>query len=295
MGNIQLRITNPNKHFGNVPEGIEPPKQSRYTESDKAKLMKASKDFESMLTRMMLKSMTEQKDGMFGESEDDMGGDTFAPIFQDQLASYMTDTKGLGIAETIYKKMTGEELPSDFGTRLKPTNSPFSPVKTTRDSETKTETKTPIKPIVTDGSVTTVTPPDSALDRLNGFEDIIREAADTYRVPPNLIKSIILTESLANPNAKSYANAKGLMQLIDSTARSMGVTNVWDPKDNIFGGSKYISQMMERYNGDVKLALAAYNAGPGNVDKYNGVPPFTETQNYVARVMGYLKYFEKGS
>ena len=82
------------------------------------------------------------------------------------------------------------------------------------------------------------------------------------------------------------------MQLIDSTASSMGVKNVFDPKENIYGGTKYLSDLLRQYNGNVKLALAGYNAGPKNVDKYNGVPPFTETKNYITRVVGYLKHFE---
>jgi len=80
------------------------------------------------------------------------------------------------------------------------------------------------------------------------------------------------------------------MQLIDSTASNMGVKNVWDPKENIFGGTKYLSQMLRKYNGNVNLALASYNAGPVNVQKYGGVPPFEETQNYIKRVIGYFNH-----
>ena len=97
----------------------------------------------------------------------------------------------------------------------------------------------------------------------------------------------------AKENALSKANAKGLMQLIDSTATDMGVKNVWNPAQNIEGGTKYISKMLKKYDGDVELSLAAYNAGPGNVDKYNGIPPFDETQKYVKRVLGYLNYLDE--
>ena len=128
------------------------------------------------------------------------------------------------------------------------------------------------------------------MDRLNKYEDIINAASNSFGVDKNLIKSVILTESAANQNAVSSAKAKGLMQLIDSTATEMGVSNVWDPKENIFGGTKYLAEMLRKYNGDMNLALASYNAGPQNVDKYGGIPPFEETQNYVKRVKGYFNH-----
>ncbi len=120
------------------------------------------------------------------------------------------------------------------------------------------------------------------------LEEIFTEASQKYNVPKNLIKAIAKAESDFRPNATSGAGAQGIMQLMPGTARELGVTDAYDPYQNIMGGTKYISQMLEKYNGDISLALAAYNAGSNNVAKYGGIPPFEETQNYVVKVTRFM-------
>ncbi|MHB8172166.1 MAG: lytic transglycosylase domain-containing protein [Thermincolia bacterium] len=128
-------------------------------------------------------------------------------------------------------------------------------------------------------STTTEKGQDSSID------DIIQGAARQFNLDANLIRSVIKTESNFNPNARSSAGAMGLMQLMPGTAKEMGVANPLDPVQNIYGGTKYLRKMMNMFDNNQQLALAAYNAGPGNVKKYGDIPPFAETQNYVKKVL----------
>lgn len=132
--------------------------------------------------------------------------------------------------------------------------------------------------------ITKTSPIPAAEGPSSSIDHIISRAAEKYNLPKKLINAVIRQESNFNPDAVSHAGASGLMQLMPATARGLGVTDVFDPEQNVFAGTKYLRQMMDKYNGNLELALAAYNAGPGNVDKYNGIPPFKETMQYVQKV-----------
>lgn len=123
------------------------------------------------------------------------------------------------------------------------------------------------------------------------LQEIFQKAADTYGVDVNLLKAIAKQESNFQIDATSHSGAQGLMQLMPTTAEGLGVVNAYDPYENVMGGAKLISKLLEQYNGDVSLALAAYNAGSGNVAKYGGIPPYEETQNYVVKVQ---QYYQEG-
>lgn len=122
-------------------------------------------------------------------------------------------------------------------------------------------------------------------------DDIIKKYSKENNIDENLIKAVIKAESGFNTQAKSSVGALGLMQLMPSTARGLGVDNPLDPEQNIAGGTKYLKNLINRFDGRLDFALAAYNAGSGAVKKYGGIPPYPETQNYVKKVLDYQKQF----
>jgi soluble lytic murein transglycosylase-like protein len=127
------------------------------------------------------------------------------------------------------------------------------------------------------------------------LQDVILPAASRWGVDPDLVAAIIWAESSGDPNAVSRKGARGLMQLMPKTARDLGVSEILDPKENVEGGTRYFRQMLDAHEGDVSLALAAYNAGPEAVRRYGGVPPYRETRDYVGKVMKVYERAQGGS
>lgn len=128
-----------------------------------------------------------------------------------------------------------------------------------------------------------------ALSADRAYDDIISEAAQTYELDPELIRAVMRAESAFNPMVVSPAGAQGLMQLMPALAEEMGVTDPFDPRQNIMGGAKYLRWLLDLNRGNIPLTLAGYNAGPTIVSKYRKVPPFKETQRYVKKITGFLQ------
>ena len=147
----------------------------------------------------------------------------------------------------------------------------------------KTQTK-PLRPsVAVSMDEFRALPPDRA------YDDLIAEAATEYSLDPHLIRAVMRAESAFNPLVVSPAGAQGLMQLMPALAQELGITDPFDPRQNIMGGAKYLKWLLDRNRGNIPLSLAGYNAGPTIVAKYRKVPPFRETQNYVKRITGFLE------
>lgn len=139
--------------------------------------------------------------------------------------------------------------------------------------------------------VVPVPPSDTSPERFTRYDEYIRQAAILYQIPEELIRAVIRVESNYDPRAVSPAGAQGLMQLMPGTAQRMQVRDVFDPRENIFGGVRYLRILANLFNGDLALTIAGYNAGEGAVMKHGGIPPYDETQLYVARVLEYYRRY----
>ncbi len=278
-------------------------------ESEKLRLHKATKEFESYFMYQMLKTMRQTiPDGSKSESgvlSDGLGKETFTDIFDMEISRKASFGGHNSISEIMYRSM--EKLvdvqfeQKSAQTTMKPLKPTVISVPTKLNTEkliplTRPSEKTiPLQPVNNTNRPVVSEPisrpeaskPEAykpAADSIQSrFGHLIDRAARETKLDSALISSVIQAESSGNPHAVSPTGAKGLMQLADSTAQELKVSDPFDPAENIRAGSRYLRRMLDRF-GDLKLALAAYNAGPGNVAKYDGVPPFEETRNYVRKI-----------
>lgn len=256
-------------------------KRENLSDADKKQIENTARQFESLFVYLVFKEMRKAMLSGFDDNEDStFGSDIMNDLTLMEVTNYISKNgSGVGIANKIYEALTGEKLKN-----IENTLGFVSYKPATKKSE---ESK------AIDGTIINIRKKykSDLLGKISKYESIVQDTARKYNLSPQLLKSIIAVESAGNHRAISPAGAKGLMQLIDSTARYVGVRNVFDPAENIEGGAKYLREMLNTFDDNLELALAAYNAGPGNVFKYNGIPPFKETRNYIAKVKRYLNLF----
>ncbi len=232
------------------------------------KLWEVSKGFETMFVSQLYKSL--RKTVQYSElTKPSMGRKMFTEMLDEEYAKQSSGTSSASLAGMVYRYLVQKQGEESEQTGNNLPGAGKSPSAAARSY-----------------------PGESFKVSENNLKSLINKASEKFGVDSLLIKSVIKQESGNKPYVQSKAGAKGLMQLMDTTAREMGVDNVYSPQDNVMGGTKYLKYLLDRYEGDEKLALAAYNAGPSRVDKYNGVPPFPETQKYVANVMAMKKAFK---
>jgi len=283
--------------------------------ADVDKARRACKDFEAILLCHLLSSMRSAF-----QSEEDLdggfGGDIFRSLMDEQLSLALARGGGIGLASMLEEGLGIDRMAEQAGSGeavreagdkagfRRPAGDVPAPGKNSgrpaaaalgksaaRPEEARSGAAAETAPRRTVTAPADISDPrgaGSALSRLRRFEPTIRAAATVFGLSSELIRAVIIQESGGNPRAVSGKGAKGLMQLTDGTARDLGVTNPFDPVQNIFGGARFLASLLKRFGGDLELALASYNAGPGVVLKYGGIPPFKETQDYVKRIVASL-------
>ena len=268
----------------------------------KTRLKKATKEFESFFLLYMLKAMrkTIPESGFL---ESGPGKDIYISMFDEELSRKIAGSSSASLSEILYSSLEKHLIAAENSEKAGESNrsgviAPSSIITLPGQSSEVSKVKDiPEKDMIRPVDVR----PDKKEPAYNDvrlriktgtvlekFGSTIREVSNRYDVDPRLVYSVIMCESGGRADAVSSRGAKGLMQLMDGTAREMGVADSLNPRQNIIGGTKYLRRLLDKYDGNVKLTLAAYNAGPGNVSKYNGVPPYSETRSYIEKVLDLL-------
>lgn len=237
-----------------------------------ANLREVSRNLESIFIKQLLDTMQKSvpESSLYGTSS---GMETWKGMFNEKLAGEVSGKASIGLAEMIYRELSTDldrhkDVPPAGGRPVPERAAPAAP-----DTDPAAR---PESPAQSGGT---------KLSRVIArFRALIEEAAGRHGLDPSLIAAVITQESGGDPAAVSPAGARGLMQLMPQTGDSLGVSDPFDPQQNVDGGTRYLKDLLERFGGDETLALAAYNAGPSAVSRYGKVPPYKETQDYVRSV-----------
>lgn len=236
-------------------------------------IRKVAQEFESLFSSMMLRAMrkTVGENPLIPAS---MGEKIYTEMLDDEYSKMLSKHSSLGLSDLIVKELEQKNNCSAMDLLKNIGNKDYS---TIDNRFIRTDNLQNLKNSFS----------------VSKWDYLITKASQDYDVDKNLISAVISQESGGNPYAISRAGAKGLMQLMDTTASDLGVSNSFSPWENIRGGVKYLRQMLDQFNGDEKLALASYNAGPSAVKKYGGIPPYPETVNYVDSVLRLKEQFSR--
>ncbi len=196
-----------------------------------------------------------------------------------------TGTPAASTVEATTKAQPAEPLSFEAFLKARKLYTPNSPPNTENEADAPDVLGLTVQPFPT--QLPSLRGGSTATRNAEALRPLIQQAAQRNGLQPSLVEAVIRAESAYNPQARSAVGAQGLMQLMPATAKSLGVNNPLDPAQNIEGGSHYLAQLMQRFEGNKTLALAAYNAGPNAVQRHGGVPPYKETQQYVKRVLNY--------
>jgi soluble lytic murein transglycosylase-like protein len=241
-------------------------------------IREVAKHFESLFTSMMVRAMRKT----VGENTflpQNTGEKIYTDLLDDEYAKLMANNVSSGLTNRIVKEL---EQDSNSSFDVASIRNAGIHHRLLQNLQLSPQHFKPNKGIST-----------SLAERIEKWDNLIQAASTRHNVDHQLIRAVIAQESAGNQYAVSHAGAKGLMQLMDGTAQQLGVSNSFSPSQNIDGGTRYLRMLLDQFDGDETLALAGYNAGPNAVKRYNGIPPYEETRDYVRSVLQFRQRFEE--
>ncbi len=284
--------------------------QRALPDGDARRLRRAAEELEGLFVTQLLRASGVAGGGTFARVP---GGGVMQGLAEEAFGRALADRADFGLAETIFRELSGASesmTKADGAARARgsmkisgggrePETLPGAslaepmPMSSEDDGPRAStgrggERQDPPGPMSRLGASRREVPP------LARFAAEVREAAERFGVDPDLIRAVILQESGGDPRARSRKGARGLMQILDGTARELGLRRPFDPRENILAGTRYLADLLERNGGDLALALASYNAGPGAVSRHGGIPPYRETLRYVSGVLSLRESLRAG-